>query len=353
VSTEGFRLPVSYVRVIADQLRSVGSDVHGWLAESGLSEAQLASPSLTIDYRGFEKLVRGALAVGREPALGLFVGERLVTSSHGILGFAVLSSSTIRQALGLLERYSRLRTSLVAISVEPGAGEVRVRLEETRSLGDIRRPLLEAVALSVKNVLGTISMGACRAVAIAFPFDAPEYSSLAREMFGCEVEYGTSWGGLTLPLEAMDLPLRTADPEAFREAAAICQRELDKLTADESVAGRVRRVLLGKQDGFPSLQVTARLLHMTPRTLHRRLLDEGRSYRVLLEEVRHALAVEHVKSGRFSMQEIAYTLGYSDLANFRRAFKRWESVPPSTFRPRPAPESPAKGSRQRQARRQP
>ena len=51
-----------------------------------------------------------------------------------------------------------------------------------------------------------------------------------------------------------------------------------------------------------------------------------------LEDVRRTLAVEHVKSGRFSIEEIAYMLGYSDLANFRRAFRRWESVPPSAYR---------------------
>jgi AraC-like DNA-binding protein len=73
-------------------------------------------------------------------------------------------------------------------------------------------------------------------------------------------------------------------------------------------------------------------LHMTPRTLHRRLLAEGTSYRALLESVLHTLATEHVKSGHFTMEEIAYRLGYTDLANFRRAFKRWESVPPSAYR---------------------
>ena len=135
-----------------------------------------------------------------------------------------------------------------------------------------------------------------------------------------------------MPAEVMDRPLKMADPEAFREAAQICQRELDKLTANESLAARVRRLLLEKRNGFPSQQVTARMLHMTPRTLHRRLVDEGTSFHDLLEDVRRTLAVEHVKSGRFAIEEIAYMLGYSDLANFRRAFRRWESVPPSAYR---------------------
>ncbi|MNG28149.1 Urease operon transcriptional activator [compost metagenome] len=70
---------------------------------------------------------------------------------------------------------------------------------------------------------------------------------------------------------------------------------------------------------------------MTPRTLHRRLLDEGTTFKQILEDVRHTLAVEHLKAGQLSIQEIAYSLGYNDVANFRRAFRRWEGVPPSEY----------------------
>jgi AraC-like DNA-binding protein len=329
---EGFTLPVHYVRHIADQVRSMGGDVAQWLAASGLSEEKLASPSLTIAYEAFETLVRTSLSVTREPALGLFVGERLVASTHGILGYAALSSGTIRQALELFERFTRLRTTLVSVSTEVDAKEARVRFDEMRPLGELRRPVLEAIVLSIKNVLGAISVGACQVNEVAFPFAAPEYAALARELFGCNVRYGRSWTGLTLPADVLDAPLKMADPDTFREAALFCQRELEKLTADESMAARVHRLLLEKRSGFPSLQVTARIFHMTPRTLHRRLVGEGTSYRELLEKVRHGIAVEHVRANRSSMEEIAYMLGYSDLANFRRAFKRWEAVSPSAYR---------------------
>lgn len=55
---------------------------------------------------------------------------------------------------------------------------------------------------------------------------------------------------------------------------------------------------------------------MTPRTLHRRLIEEGASYRALLESVRQMLAVQRVRSNRLTIEEIAYRLGYTDLANF-------------------------------------
>jgi AraC-like DNA-binding protein len=328
-----FRLLVHYIRHIAQQIGQMGVDVDAWLAQSQLSERQLNDPSLAIAYPTFQRLVLDAMSLSREPALGLLVGERLVANSHGIVGYAALSSGTLRQALELMERYAPLRSSLLSISHTLHPGEVRIRFAPTRPMGDIERPVLEAVILSIKNVVDTMFMGACPMSMVAFPFDAPDYAGLARDLFRCDVEYGQSWAGAAAPDEILDVPLKMADPEAFRDAALICQRELDKLTANESVAARVRRLLLEKQNGFPSLQVAARLLHVTPRTLHRRLLEEDTSFHVILEDVRRTLAVEHVKSGRFSLEEIAYMLGYSDLANFRRAFKRWEAVPPSAYRP--------------------
>lgn len=327
-----FTLPGIYLRHLADQVARMGADVHRWLSRSGLREGQLDDVSFTVSFAVFRALVRDALELTREPALGLFVGERLVLGSHGVLGYAAMSSGTVREAMELLVRYAQLRLEAVSIRAEVTPAEVRVCFEEGFPLGDVRRPLLEAVLLSIKNVLDAISLGACRVGSVSFPFERPGYSDVARELFGCEVRWGASWTGFTLPPQALDVPLRMADPAAFREAALLCQRELEKLRAGESTASRVQRLLLEGHGGFPSLQMAARRLHVTPRTLHRRLVSEGTSYRDLLEEVRRALAIEQMRSGRFSIEEIAYTLGYSDLANFRRAFKRWESVPPSVYR---------------------
>lgn len=329
-----FTLPVQYVRYIAEQVRSSGAEVPRWLSLSQLSEASLEDASLQLSYPVLRQLVLDALAVSREPALGLLVGERLVASAHGFVGYAAVSSATIGEALDVLTRFAGLRTTLFTISLERRPREVRVRFDETAPLGDIRRPVLEASVLSVKNTLDSASMGACRISHVAFPWAAPGYQALARALLGCEVRYGQAWAGLSLAPELLDVRLRQADPAAFQEAAQICQRELDKLAANESTAARVRRLLLARQTGFPSLQTTARLLHVTPRTLHRRLVAEGTSYRALLEDVRRTLAVDHLRSRRFSVDEIAYRLGYADTANFRRAFKRWEAVPPSEYRAR-------------------
>jgi AraC-like DNA-binding protein len=325
-----FTFPVEYIRMIADQLRVSGIDIDAWLRRSGLRE----HPDRLVPFPVFRRLVLEAIAMSREPALGLFVGERLVATTHGMVGFAAVNSSSVKMALEIMERFSRLRTMVFAISHETEGDEVRLCFSELLPLGDIQRPLLEAVMLSIKNVLDAITVGACQVREVVFPFVAPDYAPLARDLFGCPVRYGQDWAGMSTAASILELPIRLADPAAFQEARDVCQRELERLAANETLAGRVRRLLLERQHGFPTLNVAARMLNMTPRTLHRKLVAEGSSFREQLEAVRHTLALEHVRSGRFTMDEIAYRLGYTDLANFRRAFKRWESVPPSTYRER-------------------
>jgi AraC-like DNA-binding protein len=325
-----FTISVEYLRLIAEQLSRRSVDVDAWLRRGGLRE----QPERLVPFPTFRRLVLEALSMSHEPALGLFVGERLVATTHGMVGFAAINSSTVKMALDIVERFSRLRTLLFGITHQVEEHEARIYFREVLPLGDIQRPLLEAVVLSIKNVFDAITVGACQVRYVAFPFDQPDYVALSRDVFGCDVRYGQDWAGFAVAQSVLDLPIKLADPAAFQEATDVCQRELDRLAANETLSARVRRLLLERQHGFPSLNVTARMLHMTPRTLHRKLVAEGSSYRGELEAVRHVLALEHVKSGRFSMDEIAYRLGYTDLANFRRAFKRWEGMPPSEYRAR-------------------
>lgn len=328
------QVPAAYVQALAELIRSLGADTSDWLAMSGLTMARLEQPDASVSLPLFAQLAFDAVGITREPALGLLLGDRLLAGSHGIVGFAVSSAGTPRQAIELLARFVRLRLPLLSVSQQSVEGEVEVQFHEALPLGPMRGPVLEATLLTITRVLDSLSLGGCPIIRVAFPFPAPDHAPLARTMFGCEVSFDAPVAAMRLPEQHIDLPLRRADPAAFREAAAICQRELDRIGIGERLADRVQRLLAERQNGFPSLAVVARLLQLTPRTLHRRLVAEGSSFQTLLDEVRQRRACEHLRAGGLSIEELAYALGYADPANFRRAFKRWEGVAPSLYRDR-------------------
>ncbi len=328
------QVPATYVQALAELIRSLGADTSDWLAMSGLTMARLEQPDASVSLPLFAQLAFDAVGITREPALGLLLGDRMHAASHGIVGFAVSNAGTPRQAVELLARFVRLRLPLLSVSQQSADGEVEVRFHEALPLGPMRGPVLEATLLTIKRVLDAISLGSCPIIQVAFPFSAPDHAPLTRTMFGCQVIFDAPVAAMRLPEQHLDQPLRRADAAAFREAAAICQRELDRIGIGERLADRVLRLLVERQNGFPSLAVVARMVQLTPRTLHRRLVEEGTSFRALLEEVRHRRAREHLRSGEMSVEELAFALGYNDPANFRRAFRRWEGVAPTIYRDR-------------------
>ncbi len=325
-------LPSQYVQQIADQITRMGARLPDWFqrlqAPGPTGELEVQHLSLT----DFRRLVLEAIRLTGDDAFGLLVGERLLVNSHGMLGYVTSQSVTAREALELIARYFPLRTSLVLVSLELTHDRARLCMREHLHLGDAARPVLEAIVLTMKNLFEYVTMGVCRVSAAAFTFDEPAHSHLARDLFGCDVLYQAPWNGFELSLAQLDKPVRASNPQALIQAVQRCQEELSRLARKQGVASRVRILMLEKQSGLPSLQVTARLLNLTARTLHRRLIEEGTSYRDILESVRQQLAIDHLRNDQLSLQEIAFMLGYGDPANFRRAFRRWTGEAPSLYR---------------------
>ncbi len=334
-------LPSYYIRQIIEQVAQSGVAVEGWLAHLGVQPSRLETPLAALSFAEFRQLVVDALARTGEPALALLIGSRLQANTHGILGYAAMSGGSIREVVGLLEKFIALRANLLTVSHRVEGDEMRLCFAAALPLGDIQRPVLEAVVMAIKNMLDFITMGSCQIRHVAFSAPSGGNDAIAQTLFGCPVQYDADWTGFAVPLAVVDQPLRLADPAAFQEAAQLCEQELEKRHGLESLAARVRQLMLQTQGDFPSLEMTARFLHLTPRTLHRRLEADGTSFRVIQEEVRHMLALEYLKAGRLTLQEIAYALGYTEMANFRRAFRRWEGVAPSQYRDgvaKPTPE---------------
>jgi AraC-like DNA-binding protein len=331
-SPQTINLQSLYIRQIADHVGAVGGDVAAWLSLGGLRPAQLNGELSSLSLDAFSRLVEGAIALTREPALGLLVGDRLRINTLGVLGFAAMTGASLRQVAELLVRYVGLRTSLVSLEVQVHRAELRLVVVESVALGSVRRSVLEAVVLALKNALEFSAAGSSPVSRVAFSLPPPAYADFAHELVRCDLDWSSRWNGVALPLARADEPLSAADAAAFSQAEQMCQRELLRWANLQTTTARVQRLLLESSAGLPGLHSVARQLHLGQRTLHRRLLEEGTSFREIIDDLRHKLATEHLRNDTLTVQEVAFTLGYTDLANFRRAFRRWQGTSPSEYR---------------------
>jgi AraC-like DNA-binding protein len=139
---------------------------------------------------------------------------------------------------------------------------------------------------------------------------------------------------LRFPHALLELPCLTADPHGYASAVRECEKTLTQLLGEGNVLQQVRARLQGRSDGLPTCEVMAAELHMSSRTLLRRLKQHGTSYQALLDEVRKEQAQWYLQHTARSVESIAEALGYHDTSNFSRSFRRWFGVPPSAFRRR-------------------
>jgi AraC-like DNA-binding protein len=266
----------------------------------------------------------------------------------GVLGFTILSCSDIRQAMLVTSRYHGLtaeayRTGLQFEAdracfrqwIRPGYFDSRVEIDEEHIAG---------VWQLLKTLLPqSLSMAE---VEIQLGFPEPPYGDLYREVFTCPISFARESTSISFPAAWLDLPLQTADEMVERACQAQCESMLDKLGRGSGLVEEVRRLLLSVPGNRSvRLEEVARAVMLSERSLERRLLEAGTSFRSIDNEVRMGLAEEYIRLRYLPDKEIAYLLNYSQPGTFYRAFKNWFGITPKAFRKTVADDG-GKGPRQ-------
>jgi AraC-like DNA-binding protein len=295
----------------------------------GLTLDEISDPHAKMPIGMVEKLMERARSLTGEPALGIYLGLSMRASAHGYLGFAAMSAATVREALELAQRFTPTRTSALGLRLCIDGKIASVLLEEHAALGAARETIVLSLLVGLWTI-GRALTGRELEGSADVAFAEPKWFS----RFGgaVHVRFSQPVSQLIFDARLLDLPLVMADPAALRLAREQCERELNALGAGESMASRTRRLLAKEGGGFRSLEEVAKKLHVSSRTLKRKLADEGTAFSKVLDDERRAHALLLLRAPEPTLDEIADRLGYSDLANFTRAFRRWTGQTPGAFR---------------------
>jgi AraC-like DNA-binding protein len=280
----------------------------------------------------FTQLCDSAIALTTDAALGIKLGGRLDLTSHGILGYALMSSQTIEQALQRLIRYIGLAAPpihfeqvlqgthcLLVCRIDPELVPQQFYLDAA----------LVSVAVSAHTLLGARVV---REAELWFECSSPPHADAYTATAGVRAVFDRPFNAVTMPRRYLAAPVLSAEPAMAELCRAQCEKLLANMRDRQGIAGRIREQLLRTPGRYPAINQIARQFGMSERTLRRRLEEEGTAYRTLIDEVRLELARTYLTSTQLPITEIAVLLGYDDPANFRRAFKRMQNQSPADFR---------------------
>ncbi len=287
------------------------------------------------DYVELDRYYRlWELALGRctRRELPLLVAEGCRVDTLRLVGYACATAATLGDAQRNLARFMALCVSGEIYDYDERE-EPRLVLRQPH--GAVSGAAWAAEMALARAVRDARAMTGLRVVPreVAFVHAAPVDVAPFESFFGCAVRWSSGANEIVWSAEAARTPLIKADPGFNAYFVEQAEALLSHLPAMEDVVDRVRRAVSeGLEKGDASLPTIAKRLGCSPRTLRRRLSSRGTNFRAVIDEVRCELAMRYLQRSDISLTELAFMLGFSEPSNFHRAFKRWTSETPSTYR---------------------
>lgn len=323
----------AYARLLAAELARRGFGEAALIKGTRVSRTQLLEEEQFLSFEQFRRLAVRGMELTGEPWLGLDVGRSTQISSHGLVGYAMVASADVGQVLSVIKRYSALRLQVAAFSINHRNGRVQLRIEDVLGWGDLEEYVSLNIIGTLSLVLETVSGLQLTGTRMAFTYSAPDWvSEYATRLRGVTLEFDAPCCVIDMPQSLAETHCITADASVFRQALRLCDRAEAQPRIDGDGAQKVLDHLLAREGEYPSLREMAKTLHMSERTLNRKLKAQGTSYQTLLDDVRQELAVWFLLQSDMSVQAIAERLGYRDASNFSRTCKRWFGVTPRAIR---------------------
>jgi AraC-like DNA-binding protein len=323
-------LPAGHALDLAELLET-GWNVPKDTLFQGLSVARagLEKPDARIGIPAFCALVERARTLSGEPAIGFHMGMQMRVPAHGYLGFAAMTASTLHEALTLATRYAPTRTSALRLRLSVDGDHAALSIDELANFGTVRDCVLFALIVGLWQIAEALTGQSLQGTA-DFPFARPAYAERVERSVH-SIRYEQPCAALRFSAALLDTPLQMANAAALELAREQCERALDALDPHDLVA-RVREALPRKPSGFHSLEEVASKLGVSSRTLKRKLKVEGHAFSDLLDAMALEQARELLKQQALSLEQVAERLGYSDVSNFGRAFRRWTGLTPAAYR---------------------
>ena len=313
------------------RLEELGVRAPAVLRRAGLPQAFIHQARALLNTEELFALWRAVGEVSTDPSIGLLLGTETKTERFHPIGLAALSSENFGSAIDQMARYKQL-TCPEEILQEKNDEEWSLQFRWLLA-DEVEPPVL--IECCFAWVLSTARVGTGTRISpgrAEFVQPRAHVKTIERH-FGCPVVCGTPRNAIIFRATDANRPFVTRNAELLGILAPQFDEELKEENGDENFIERARIAIQQRLTGRrPTIEDIADALHISSRTLQRRLQDDGASFQRVLEEARHQLARHYLNNSVLELNEAAYLLGYEDGNSFVRAFRTWEGVPPARWR---------------------
>ncbi len=335
-NAEGWIGPILYQYCLS-LMKPLGLSEEALLQATGLRELP---PVLGgIDVVTAERLLNAALQLKADPLLGLRAARHVQFPDFGLLGFISQSCANLGELLRLVAQYDCLLTDVTWLELEhrPGQALLHWKIRYATRHPEVLRQVAESMLASL-SLLGRLLLNEPQDLLLAVHLQhaAPRNLQLLSEyqqVFQCPVYFDQAEYALVLSRQALEQPLRYANPALRDRLEQLAREQLQALQQGPSLSQQVLTLLRSylRQGGLSRERVAAQL-GLTARTLHRRLLAEGSSYQDILDDLRRELATQYLSQADFTVEDITQRLAFSESQSFIRWFRRHYGLPPGEYR---------------------
>lgn len=318
-------------------LRRRGSDPGPLLRRAGFAEGDLDASRRRLTATAQADFLEYAALALNDPLFGLHLAEQSNPREAGLLFYAMSAAETVAEALALLMQYCRIVNESVRLTLihQPGGiildpGFFGVQRHRMRQNAEFQFAI---VTKSIREMTGRNVCPTRVACAHGRARDMKEFE----RFFGCPVDFSAISDQIVFSNETLALPLVTEDPHLLETLRPFCEeaartRSTAQGTMRAAAENEVQRLL---PHGRARAETVAKALAVSPRTLARRLADEGTNFADVVDRVRRSLAAQYLHESGFTLAQIGWLLGYGGATSFHHAFKRWTGRSPSRARSEP------------------
>lgn len=323
---------VDYLLGLLEYAEEKGVEGMQLLEASGIDQKLLSQENAYMSTKQYLCLIEHAIKLLNEPALALSLGQRQHLSSHGPLGYAVISSSNVEQALQMVRRFIHTRNRLVRVHFFVEGEQAVTQIEVKHQQDELYKHCVETAFSSMMTICNSLAEKPPSNWQLKLAYKKPAYHELYQSMFHTTPEFDAGVNEIRLPISWFENVNLMSNPAFAQLAQQQCEEILAQLDAQSSLEDHVLALLSRSPGYMPNQEDIAKQLGLSTRSLSRKLAQEGTTFKNIVNQTRQQTAIELLQGNEHSIEDIAYHLGYESPPNFSRAFKRWTGKTPQQYR---------------------